>query len=410
MLGIFSRQLLSWWLLGYALVGMVVSGIVPILIPLSVEPKGPLAVGAVVAAFYLGMLAAPLFGSLADRTDHRRLTFLAAFPVMAAAAATFGVLDHTAGRFGCMLVCGAAAGAAQTVAAMFIVEGRPHNEWRERIGWLRLAFGIGQTVGLAVAAMFTRDLGIGWLVAAGLVLGGTVLGSIGLPKVEDSPADPVAVPVDIDGAEHPRLAALRRTFAGEFGVFLGCWLFAMIGLMSFYNVVPLILSDGFAIDPADTSLIFLAGAAVGALCYPVSGRLCERIGPAWVLAAGLTVTAAAFAAMAIVGGLHSASATPVGGACLVIVAVAYPLQYVGATVLAAEITRGGEGAAMGLFNSCVAAGAIAGAIVPSFLARAAGYAALPYFSLGACLIAVCLGIPVLRRHGRGLRTYRPVAG
>lgn len=122
---LFQRGLVQPWFTGYMLVGLVVSGIVPILIPLSMDPKGEFAVGAVVAAFYLGTLAAPFFGSVADRTGTQRLVFIASFPIIAAASATFGLVDGTAARFVCMLAAGAGAGAAQTTASMFIVEGRP---------------------------------------------------------------------------------------------------------------------------------------------------------------------------------------------------------------------------------------------------------------------------------------------
>ncbi|MGV9670186.1 MFS transporter [Gordonia sp. NPDC003504] len=166
------------WLMGYAMVGMVVSGIVPILLPLSVESTGTFVVGAVVAAFYLGTLLAPIFGSFADRTGSQRLVFLVSFPVMAVGAIVFGLVDNAVVWFLCMLVAGAGAGAAQITASMFIVEGRPHSEWNDRIGWMRLAFGAGQVLGLAVSALFTRHLDVGWFVAGGLVGIGTLLGSL----------------------------------------------------------------------------------------------------------------------------------------------------------------------------------------------------------------------------------------
>ncbi|MFC7417722.1 MFS transporter, partial [Gordonia phosphorivorans] len=95
---IVRRGLLQPWFAGYMLVGLVVSGIVPILIPLSMDTRGEYAVGAVVAAFYLGTLAAPLFGSLADRTGTQRAVFIGSFPAIAAATAAFGLLDGTAAR------------------------------------------------------------------------------------------------------------------------------------------------------------------------------------------------------------------------------------------------------------------------------------------------------------------------
>ena len=171
------------WFAAYALVGLVVSGIVPILVPLTVEHEGPFAVGLVVAAFYGGTLFAPVFGAVADKTGTQRLTFLASFPTMAVAAVVFSQVHTTVWWFAAALLAGAAAGAAQTTASVFIVEGHPRGEWSERIGWSRSAFGTGQVIGLAVSAIFTHRVDLGWISTGLLVLVGTVVGRIHLPHV-----------------------------------------------------------------------------------------------------------------------------------------------------------------------------------------------------------------------------------
>lgn len=394
-----AENYLRPWFVGYALIGLVVSGIVPILIPLSVDPKGAIAVGLVVAAFYLGTLTAPFFGSLADRRGAQRVLFVASFPIIAAAAIVFALVDPTWVRFLCMLVAGAAAGAAQTTASMFIVEGRPRSEWADRTGWMRLAFGTGQVIGLGVAVYFSHHLDTGWIVVGVIMAVGTVVGTFRLPKIAAAPKSTGAKAAPAS----PRrggLAGLRAVLATRFGVFLAFWLFAMIGLMTFYNVVPLVLRASFGTDPSQTSLYFLIGSAVGAVLYPLCGPLCDRIGSAYVLTIGVGVTFLAFIVLAGAGAAKLPG-SPIGGLCLVLIAAAYPLQYIGANLQAAELATGGEGSAMGLFNSGVAAGAIIGAIVPAFLASRIGYDALPWFSLGALVVSGCFGIPLLikgRRH------------
>lgn len=283
---------------------------------------------------------------------------------------------------------------------MFIVEGRPHDEWDERIGWMRLAFGTGQVLGLAVAAVFAHHLSVGWYVAGALVVAGAGLGAIRLPHIARR-GDPTT-PSPPAPARGGRFTALVHEVRSPFGLFLACWLFAMIGLMTFYNVVPLVLRDGFGIDPSTTSAVFLAGSAGGAVLYPVCGVLTRRWGAATVLAIGVVVTLGAFILMSVMVVVKSGVSAVVAGAALVIIAGAYPFQYVGATILAAELTTGGEGSAMGLFNSGVAAGAVVGAIVPSFLAHYTGYDSLPMFSAGALIIAVVLGLPILRQSRRTL--------
>ncbi|MFC0316493.1 MFS transporter, partial [Gordonia phosphorivorans] len=321
-----------------------------------------------------------------------RAVFIGSFPAIAAATAAFGLLDGTAARFCCMLIAGAGAGAAQTTASVFIVEGRPRSEWGERMGWLRLAFGVGQVAGLAVAAYFAHRLEAGWIVVGVVMAFGTLLAALRLPRIAKAP--PTADPTG--SARH----SLSQALFSQFGVFLLCWLFAMIGLMTFYNVVPLILRAAFDVDPSTTSLVFMAGSAIGAVLYPVCGDLDRRIGSARLLAIGIGVTLIGFLILASATLAHSTTGAVFGCLALVLIATVYPFQYVGATLLAAEIAPGGEGSAMGLFNSGVAAGAVIGAIVPMFLAKVAGYDSLPLFSLGAMIISVAFGLPLLRHLRR----------
>ena len=89
---------------------------------------------------------------------------------------------------------------------------------------------------------------------------------------------------------------------------------------------------------------------------------------------------------------------------LLLIALAYPFAYIGGTLLAAELTSGGEGAAMGLFNSAVAMGAIVGAVVPSFLAAAFGYGSLPPLAAAVMAVGLALGAPVLLQRGTIPRT------
>jgi MFS family permease len=90
--GVSHRSWARWlepWFGAYGLVGVLLLGVGPMLIPLTVEKAGPEAVGLVVAAFYFGALFTPLFGAYADRRGAQRPMFLACFPIMAAAAAVF---------------------------------------------------------------------------------------------------------------------------------------------------------------------------------------------------------------------------------------------------------------------------------------------------------------------------------
>lgn len=112
------RGPLRWiepWFSAYALAGLLVNGMVPIMIPVTTASHGTGAVATVVSAFFVGQLTAPFIGQIADRTGTQRVVFLGSYPVMAAAAVGFGLSDGVLGWAITAAVAGAAAGAAQTL-------------------------------------------------------------------------------------------------------------------------------------------------------------------------------------------------------------------------------------------------------------------------------------------------------
>lgn len=423
-----TRGILRWlspWFSAYALAGLLVNGMVPVMLPVTVGPAGPVAVAAVVSSFFAGQLTAPLTGSLADRRGWQRPLFLASFPVMAIAAVAIGVGGSIVVWIPAVFIAGAAAGAAQTLGSVFIVEGHPKSEWDTRIGWFRLTFGIGQVGGLAIGAVFADgDLTTGWLVAAGAILVGVLLGRVGLPRVHRAAASPparnaapissaptqstVASPPARNAASTPaapprasRRARLSAQLRSPFGVFLLSWLLAMIAVQTILNVLPLVMRDAFGMASSTTASVYLVGSIAGAALYPVAGALAKRTTPARVLAIGLGITLVAFVFMAVAFLADPSWRAAAGVIGILLLAIGYPFDYIGATMLAAFLAEDGEGAAMGLFNSAVAAGAIVGAIVPAAVAGAWGYG--PFLAISAVVMvaAILVGSPVLfRRHSR----------
>lgn len=392
-----ATRWLEPWFSAYALAGLLVNGIVPLLIPLTTERRGPTVTGLVVASFFIGQLSAPIVGAVADRSGRQRQVFLGSFPLMALAAVGFGLADSPALWMLTAVVAGAAAGAAQTTGSVFIVEGHPRSEWDTRIGWFRFTFGLGQVAGLAIGAVFAeRHVDLGWYLAGAVIVNGWYLGRLGLPKL--------ARQVPPDGSA--RTGGLRAELRGPFGRFLATWLLAMISVQTVLNVMPLVMRDAFSVRPSVTATVYLIGSVVGALLYPVCGTAASRIGAGRVLAIGMSVTLAAFAGMTVAW--LTDSVWRVGGiAALLLIALAYPFNYIGGTMLAAELTSAGEGSAMGLFNSAVATGAIVGAVVPSILARMFGYGSLPPLALGVMTVALLVGAPVLLHRRVIPRTSTP---
>jgi len=122
------------WYLAYALLGAGVAGMIPILIPLLVNSIGDVAqVGLVMAGLSFGGLAAPLWGSLADRFRLHRVLLVGGMLLTASGMLLFPFF-HSAGMWLVLsLLLGLGSGRAATVTNLFIVEVHPQAEWDERV-------------------------------------------------------------------------------------------------------------------------------------------------------------------------------------------------------------------------------------------------------------------------------------
>lgn len=381
------------WYSAYAIIGLMVLGVAPILLPVTVEDggkNGATLVGFVVAAFYAGGLLAPVLGSLADRTGKQRAVFLGCFPLMAVTVAAFPFTDSVWIWVVLALVFGGAGSLAGTVAGLFIVEAHPQAEWNHRLSWFRLAYGAGQVVGLIIAALAVSSLKLGWIATAVLLAAGFVLGRIGLPRLQPAQPDASAPPTQSStGSRPPRHRLFTR--------FLITWLLAMTGIQTFFNVVPLVMRDAFHIAPSLSSMLFLVGAGIGIALYPIAGTLADRSGPGRVLLMGLGTTVLAFAAMSLSTWLDLPGKSVIGAIALVVAASAYSFEVVSATMMVVQISPGSQGSAIGLLNGIIAAGAVIGAIVPAFLADIWGYPVLPAIALVTLILTIIAGVPLFRR-------------
>jgi MFS family permease len=172
------RKWIEPWYFSYALLGAVLAGLAPILLPLAVSRSGsPAEVGLVMAAFNLGGLGAPLWGGLADRYRLHRWLLVGGLLVAAAGMAIFAFSQSAGAWLVLALIQGVGVAAASTVANLFIVEEHDRSEWDVRIGWLQTFYGAGSVAGLLAAGLLSRsNLSLGLLVAAGVAALSAVLG------------------------------------------------------------------------------------------------------------------------------------------------------------------------------------------------------------------------------------------
>ncbi len=109
------------WYLSYGLLGMVMAGLVPMLVPLVVSGSGSAGqVGLVMGALSLGGLPAPLWGILADRFRWHRWLLTGGIVAIIVGSGLFEFSPALGLWLGLALLLGLGASAAGTVASLFV--------------------------------------------------------------------------------------------------------------------------------------------------------------------------------------------------------------------------------------------------------------------------------------------------
>jgi MFS family permease len=396
------------WYISYALLGAAASGVIPILLPLSVaRAAGPAEVGLVMAAFSLGGLTAPLWGRLADIHRLHRLLLAGGLAGLAAGAAAVTGARSLAGFLSLAFLQGSALAAASTVAMLFIVEAHPEQEWDTRIGWLQAFSAAGQVAGLVAAgALGARAPAQGLWLAGGLAAAAVVPALAGTPRI---PAAPLARRPPLAHAtryaewptvspqrmyHHLRRGSLQRLRGSTrpgLGLFLAGWLASFTGSAAFFSLYPVLMLGEYGVSPGRSSIGFAVAAAAGLLLYGPAGRWSGRSpgrrGPLLLLRAGLGVRLAAFL---LLWGLTVAPLSLRGWpalAAFLLVVLAWSLLGVGSAALVAELSHR-EGDGMGIFNAVTAAGGVIGAVAGGWAAGALGYAAVPVLGVGGSVLGI----------------------
>jgi DHA1 family tetracycline resistance protein-like MFS transporter len=393
------------WYVVYALMGLVVAGLLPVLIPLMVSQSGNAGqVGLVVAALSLGGLSSPLWGGLADRFRTHRVLLAGGMSLACLGLAAFPLTTQPALWILLAMLAGLGSASAATVANLFVVEAHPQAEWDERIGWLQTFYGVGQVAGLLLAgALAQADLRIGLFVAAGLSAAAAVLGWL---TTKTPPRQPGPKAVLLHPAKHVELAVsspqrlfhgpkwlgmenLGRTLRSPYGLFLMAWLLAFAGPAAVFSQYPLLMQKVYGVTPGSSSVAFAIIAALGLSLYTPAGNGSKHYGPQRILRLSLGLRLLAFAGMLVL--VFMPGSKTIGWLALLAFAFvvwAWSLMSVSGTALAARLSPAGEGQGLGIFNAMTAVAGILGALLGGWAAGAWGYGSI----VGLALAGVALGL------------------
>lgn len=408
------RQRVELWYLAYALLGATMAGLAPILLPLTVSRSGNAAdVGLAMAAFNLGGLTAPVWGSLADRYRLHRRLLAGGLAVTAVGLAVFGFATVPLAWFSLALLTSIGAAASATVANLFIVEAHPQSEWDERIGWLQTFYGAGLVVGLSLAGVLSQvDLRGGVWVAAALTAAAILPGWLAThTPTELLTPRPVLLHPARQGEwahgspqrlfHHVNLTALKQSrsaLLSPFGLFLLTWLLSFGGAAALFSLYPVWMQQVFAIEPGLSSLAFAVAAGLGLALYAPAGVWSEHAGPNRVLKIGMGLRLIAFLSLSILALTHSNLTGWLALSSFAIIVLAWSLLSVSGTAITARIAPVGEGPGMGIFNGITAIAGVAGAALGGWMAGRLGYAAVSVFAAvgAACGLSLALVIQPMR--------------
>jgi MFS family permease len=396
------------WYLSYAILGCTMGGMFPIMIPLLAMKRFSSAshVGLIMAAFNLGGLVAPIWGSVADRYGIHRRLLSGGLAITAIALAALSFANSFPFWLGLALIQGIGVFVAMTVGNLFIVEIYPRAEWNERIGWLQTFNSGGQVSGMLLAAALSRiDLSSSLLVAAGLIAL-AVLPSCLAPKV--SPQTAGCRPANLcHNRQHhwtqesshfqfnqSNLNILRYLYSirnTPFEYFMMAWFLCVTGVSVIYTLYPVMMQEVYGIGQEILSLAFAVAMGLSVFLYAKAGNLAHRFGPMRVLQQFLVVRLMAFISFFFLELFHLNGQVQLVLLSFSAIVLCWPFLVVSGTGLTALLSPFGEGEGMGIFCAVLATACMTGAALGGWLAAHWGYNA----ASGMAIVCDALGLMLI---------------
>ena len=367
------------WLACYVQLGLVQSGMVPVILALA-APPGP-AAGLTYAAFAASGIAAPFIGAWSDRTRKHRRTLAGGLALAGVAlmlhALPGGVLQHMVTA----MLIGLGVSSASTVATMFIVEVEPEPKWDGRISELQACIGGGQLVGLLVAGMLgLRHVEIAFVLAGALLL-------LAVPLALAFAPDPVVVvnrdqlpPKPARGGDGvpfgPQRSfhcvsrnALASLSHNGLTWFLAAWLLSYTATNGLSVMFAVAMVRDYHVAATLPTTAYAIGVGFSLLLYRVVGGWDQRFGAWHVMVAALALRAAIVAVMVVLTWLHTdATVLPVL-VCFAATQVVWPMLSVASTSLAVTLSPARRAESVGLLNAATSLAATLGGALAGFLLR-----------------------------------------
>jgi MFS family permease len=348
---------------------------------------GPAEVGTINGAFMLtaGLLSIPA-GLLADRTG-RKLPIIAG--VVATAASSLLVTQcHQSGQMAAAYILfGAGLAAFAPGMLSLVADVMPSDRLGQAYGWYTTAVYIAMTLGPASGGYLAKALGLRQVFA----VSGSLLTAVALVALLVLPEGPPRHKTELHAVLSGSFALLhnRSLLACLVATAGSC-----IGFGVFLTFIPLYASlHGY--DPAQVGLVFAAQAVANVVGRVPIGNVADRIDRRRIVAAGLICLAVALTALG-----QAVQLSQLLG-CAVVMGVGMALTFTTIGAMIADQTPALQrGLAMGMYNSCIYLGMMAGSTVMGIALKRIGYP-LGFAAAGSVnLVALVLFFLMMREKTR----------
>lgn len=345
---------------------------------------GPAQVGSINGAFMLtaGLLSIPA-GLLIDRFG-RKAPILAGICATAASSLLVTVCHRPEEMAVAYVLFGAGLAAFAPGMLSLVADVMPQQQLGRAYGWYTTAIYVAMTLGPATGGYLAKAIGLRqvFVVSGSLLVAVVVLALLVLPQ------GPPRHRSDIHSALAASFELLRNR------QLLACLLATVgscIGFGVFLTFLPLYAAQqGY--DPAQVGLVFASQAITNVVGRVPIGRLADRVDRRRLVAVGLVFLAIALVALGQFVRLHQLMA------CAVVMGVGMALTFTAIGALVAELVPAVQrGLAMGMYNSCVYLGMMAGSTVMGIALKRIGYSTGFTVAGGVALFTLLFFFPMMRR-------------
>ena len=371
------------------IVAMLGFGMVIPIMPFYIEKLGASGsdLGLLMASYgVMHLIFSPLWGRLSDRIGRKPVIFIGMLG-SGLAVLFFGLATELWMLFAARILSGILSSATSPAAMAYISDSTSPRERSGGIGILSAALGLGMILGPALGGLLAMDsLATPFFIAAGLSFVTLILILFFLPESHSLAAREKFQ--ETEAGLH--FKGLRHALAGSLGLLFFLAFLLSFGLTNFEGIFGLYALEKFNYGPEQIGVIFTVIALIATVTQGVlTGPLAKKFGEVKVIKASLLLGAVGFLLMLIPEGYPAVLLTT--GFFVLSVTLLRP------AVLALVSKKSGprQGETLGLVNSFMSLGRIAGPIWAGFLFD--WNYNYPYFS-GALILLAGFLVALVKLH------------